>query len=57
MPIPVVAVAGACAATEPKSGADSVAVDFGAAPAPKLNMLMPDPLNDEVDVCNEDAET
>lgn len=52
MPIPV--VAGACAATEPKSG---VAVNFGAAPAPKLNILVPDPLNVEVDVSNSDAET
>lgn len=54
--MPADAVAGGCALAEPRAGIDEVAVDFGAAPAPKANMLVPDPLNDELADCN-DVET
>lgn len=56
MPIPVNVAAGACTVAEPKTGTAEVVVAFGVAPAPKANMLVPDPLNAEVGDCNNGAE-
>lgn len=54
--MPADAAAGDCTLAEPRAGVDGVAAGFGAAPAPKENMLVPEPLNDEVGGCS-DAET
>lgn len=54
--MPADAVAGDCTLAEPRAGIDEAAVDFGVAPDPKANMLVPDPVNDELGDCN-DVET
>lgn len=51
--MPADAVAGDCTLAGPRAGTDGVAAGFGVAPVPKENMLVPDPLNDEVGDCSD----